>query len=82
LKSPSLFRLYGLLIDEPCGASLLLNAYAGPVQMLAESGMRTHVVNDLAYTRQQARIIKPRLVHGDSVLIELSSFSDESSSMC
>jgi hypothetical protein len=38
--------------------------------------MLAHVVDDLAYAREQRRIIKNRLTDRDAILTELSSFSE------
>ena len=71
----------GVRIDEACGAGLLVDRHAQTVQVLAPKRMRAHIVDDLADAREQPRIVEHRLAHGDAVLTELASFSDQPGSM-
>ena len=43
--------------------------------------MRAHIVDDLAHAREQPGIVQHRLAHGDAVLTELASFSDQPGGM-
>ncbi len=71
----------GVRIDEARGAGLLIDRHSQTVHVLTPKRMRAHIGDDLADAREQPRILKHRLAHGDAVLTELASFSDQPGSM-
>ncbi len=43
--------------------------------------MHTHIVDDIAHAREQPGIIQYRLAHANTVLSQLSSFTNQPGSM-
>src|SRR5262245_9618289 len=81
LKPQPTFGENRVRVDEARGPRLLVDRHAQRIDLFAESRMRAHIVEDFADTRQEPAVIQNRLAHGDSVLTELSSVSDQPSSM-
>ena len=64
-------------VDEARNAGVFVHGHSQGIDLLAQGGMRTHVVDDLADAREQPGIIQHRLAHRDAVLSELSSLADQ-----
>ena len=71
----------GVRIDEARGAGLFVDRHPQAVQVLTRKRMGAHIVDDLADAREQPGILEHRLAHGDAVLTELASLSNQPGSM-
>jgi hypothetical protein len=57
-----------VLVGEAYNTSVLFNGHSQGVDLLAQGGMRTRILDDLAHARKQPGIIQHRLAHADAVL--------------
>ena len=64
-------------IDEPRNAGVFVHRHAQRIDLFAPRRMCTHVVDDLADTREQPGVIQHRLAHRDAVLSELPCLADQ-----
>jgi hypothetical protein len=66
-----------VLVGKGCNASVLADSHSQGVDLLAQGRMRTRILDDLAHARKQPGIIQYRLAHSDTVLTQLSSFTNQ-----
>ena len=66
-----------LRVDEPRDAGVFVHRHAQRIDLLTPCRMCTHVVDDLADTREQPGVIQHRLAHRDAVLSELPCLADQ-----
>ena len=63
-------------IGEARRAGLHVDRHSQGIDLLAKSGMRTNIVDDLAHAREQAGIVQHRLADRDAVATKLAGLSD------
>ncbi len=71
-------RFDRLRVDEPRDAGVLVYSHAQRIDLLTPCRMGTHVVDDLADAREQARVIEYRLAHRNTILSELACLAHQS----
>jgi hypothetical protein len=71
----------GVRIDEARSAGMLVDDHSQRINLLPQGRMRTHIVDDLAHTRKQSRIVQHRLSHGYAVLTELARLAHQPAGM-
>jgi hypothetical protein len=81
LKPHSAFSFDGVLIGEAHSAGLFVDGNSQGIDLPAQSGMRAHIVDDLAHTHQELVVLQHRFAYSNTILGELSSFSNEPGGM-
>jgi len=67
--------LDGVLIDEACGAGLLIHLHTQGIDLLAQRGMRTHITHNVAHAPKQPAIVKLRCAYLDAIFRQLPSLA-------
>ena len=66
-----------MLVGKARNTGVLMDYHSHGIDLPAQGRMRTHIIDHLAHARKQPGIIQYRLAHADTVLTELSSFTNE-----
>jgi hypothetical protein len=77
----AVFGLDGVVIGEARDAGVLMDYHSHGIDLPAQGRMRTHIVDDLVHARKQMGIIQYRLAHADTVLTQLSIFTNQAGCM-
>ena len=81
LKPQPALRFDDVRTVKSCSTGPFLDGDSRGIDLRPQQRMCAHITHDFVYTREQPRVLQHRLSHINTVLTELTGFSDQPCSM-